>query len=69
MASFDLLTYFQEDLILQKSWWVNGRNYARTSEDWVKLQDLHRTEGLKILQKDAVARGLPEEEGTKSWYR
>jgi hypothetical protein len=69
MSSFDLFTYFQEDLVLQKSWWVNGTNYGRTSEDWVKLQDKNKAEGLKILQKDAIARGLPEEEGTKHWYR
>jgi hypothetical protein len=69
MASFDLLTYFQDYLVLQQSWWVNGRNYGQTSEDWVKLQDLHKSEGMKILEEDAVARGLPRSEGTKMWYR
>lgn len=69
MPSFDLFTYFQDYLVLQQSWWINGRNYGQTSEDWVKLQDLHRAEGMKILEEDAVARGLPRSEGTKMWYR
>lgn len=69
MPSFDLFTYFQDYLVLQQSWWVNGKNYGQTSEDWLVLQDAHRTEGLKILQDDATRRGLPVEEGTKAWYR
>ena len=32
MLSADLLLYFQEDLQLQEQWWVNGKNYAKTSE-------------------------------------
>ena len=69
MPSFDLFTYFQDYLVLQQSWWVNGKHYGQTSEDWLGLQDAHKAEGLRILQDDAVVRGLPAVEGTKAWYR
>lgn len=32
MPSADLLHYFQDDLILQKQWWISGRHYAKTCE-------------------------------------
>ena len=39
MPSFDLFTYFQKNLTLEKSWWINGKNYGRTCEHWLQKQD------------------------------
>jgi cation-transporting ATPase 13A3/4/5 len=32
MPSVDHLLYFQQDLKIEKQWWVNGRYYAQTCE-------------------------------------
>ncbi|KAG8623305.1 hypothetical protein KVT40_008281 [Elsinoe batatas] len=44
MPSLDLLTYFQEDLNLRRQWYVNGKNYARTCEDWLAKMNANKTE-------------------------
>ena len=39
MPSFDLFTHFQKNLTLEKSWWINGKNYGLTCEQWLQKQD------------------------------
>ncbi|KAK4685699.1 cyclopropane-fatty-acyl-phospholipid synthase, partial [Tremellales sp. Uapishka_1] len=64
MPSLDLFTYFQHDLTLQRSWYLNGTHYARTLEAWLVNQDANKKEGLKILKE-----ALGDVEGEKSFYR
>ncbi|KAI9741982.1 MAG: hypothetical protein M1834_000371 [Cirrosporium novae-zelandiae] len=34
MSSADLL-YFQQDLKIEERWWISGKHYAKTCEDWL----------------------------------
>lgn len=69
MPSHDLLAYFQSDLILVRSWYINGQHYSRTLEAWLEKQDLNAKAGIKELEDDAVSKGLNKEEGRKAFYR
>ena len=61
--------YFQDDLTLVKSWYVNGRNYSHTCEDWLKKQDRNNKQGILELENDAEKKGLDREEGRKVTHR
>lgn len=61
--------YFQDDLTHICSWYVNGKHYAHTSEDWLRKQDANAKAGIAELEKDAVAKGLSKEDGRKAFYR
>lgn len=64
-----LQTYFQSDLTLLRSWYIDGRHYSRTLEAWLKKQDQNAKEGLAELEKDAESKGLNREDGRKAFYR
>lgn len=44
MPSADLLLFFQDDLVVKKQWWVNGKHYAKTCEDWLTKMNASRKE-------------------------
>eukprot|EP00798_Chlamydomonas_sp_ICE-L_P007270 gene7270-382_t len=51
MPSLDLLLYFQEHLKLKNQWYVNGKHYSRTLEDWLVKHDSERQAILKLFDK------------------
>jgi cyclopropane-fatty-acyl-phospholipid synthase len=50
MPSDHQLFYFNEHLLVEDHWRVNGRHYQQTCEDWLKLQDSRRETLMPILQ-------------------
>ncbi len=51
MPSEDLLLSFQDDVVLDNQWQVNGVHYMRTAEHWLGHLDSRRKEIMPILEK------------------
>jgi len=51
MPSFDILTFFQNDLKLTKSWKVNGNHYKKTCREWLNNQDKNKKIIMTIFDK------------------
>ncbi len=59
MPSDDLVLYFQDDLVLENHWRVNGTHYEKTAEAWLQKLDEQRDAILPILaQAYGEARAL-----------
>ena len=57
MPAHDLFLQFDDDLVTEERWWLNGEHYARTLEDWLRSYDA-RTEAIRpILAADLRPRG------------
>ncbi|KAI9098790.1 S-adenosyl-L-methionine-dependent methyltransferase [Phlyctochytrium arcticum] len=51
MPSVDLFEHFQEDLTVLQKWVVNGENYGKTSEEWLRRMDINKNRAMPILEK------------------
>jgi cyclopropane-fatty-acyl-phospholipid synthase len=54
MPSHDLLLHFQKDLAIEKTWRLNGKHYAKTSRDWLRLMDQHKESILTRFAEPAA---------------
>jgi cyclopropane-fatty-acyl-phospholipid synthase len=50
MPSDDLLFYFNDHLVKEKHWIVNGMHYSKTSEDWLRNMDAHKKEIMPLFE-------------------
>ena len=51
MPSENLLLNFQDDLKIERQWWVDGRHYEKTSNHWLAGMDAHKDEILAIFRQ------------------
>ena len=44
----------QDDLAIQQQWFINGRHYSRTLEDWLKRMDAQKQHIIPLFEVTAV---------------
>ena len=59
MPSFDLFNEFAEDLEIEKRWWVSGKHYERTANDWLHRMDAARVPIMKVFEATYGAADAP----------
>lgn len=62
MPSDDLLFYFNDDLVVEKHWHVNGTHYGKTAEAWLANMDNHKAEIMPLF-----AATYGQEQALKWW--
>jgi cyclopropane-fatty-acyl-phospholipid synthase len=51
MPSDDLMFYFNDDLVVEQHWHVNGTHYGKTAEAWLKNMDNHKNEIISLFEE------------------
>ncbi|MBD1393769.1 SAM-dependent methyltransferase [Mucilaginibacter glaciei] len=51
MPSDDLMSYFNDHLVVEDHWHVSGTHYAKTSEAWLQNMDAHKTEIMPLFEQ------------------
>ena len=46
------LHFLQGDLTLEQQWWISGKRYARTSEDWLAKMNASKKRDLAVSGRD-----------------
>jgi cyclopropane-fatty-acyl-phospholipid synthase len=54
MPSYDLFSYFQDDLKLKQQWQVNGQHYQKTCEAWLLNHFKNKKEILNIFKYNNI---------------
>jgi cyclopropane-fatty-acyl-phospholipid synthase len=62
MPTDDLLLHFQDDLILENHWRINGKHYTKTLNAWNAKMNLQKKEILPVLSRTYGDKNL-----TKWW--
>lgn len=50
MPAADTLLWFQRNVAIEQRWLVSGRHYRDTANAWLRNQDAHRDEVLRVLE-------------------
>jgi hypothetical protein len=48
------VSLLQDDLAIQQQWYINGRHYSRTLEDWLKRMDAQKKHIIPLFQVTIV---------------
>jgi cyclopropane-fatty-acyl-phospholipid synthase len=51
MPSDNLMSYFNDDLVVEKHWHVSGTHYAKTSEAWLQNMDKHKAQIMPLFEQ------------------
>lgn len=60
MPSADLFLYFQNDVTIVDHWRINGKNYSKTLEAWLRLLDERKDKVTEILNEAYGAKDGPK---------
>lgn len=60
LPSMNLLEHFQDAVVLEKQWYINGQNYSKTVKAWMQHHDQQRNAILRLLQESYGASESPK---------